>query len=248
MLPEFSQPNPRMQMALPTFPAPKTVILCDQTPFVKNLLLKTPHQQCDGCFPRLYLLKDHPGIGIANFGSETLTLAAKMEELIAWGVLQFIAIGTAGSLQTKIKSGDIFICEKAIRDEETSHRYLPPAKYIHAPRRMTNKLQQQLKKSGLCFHIGSTWTTEKLYQPTSEEVVQYQKEGVMTVEKEAAALFAIAHFYQVDLGALFTISDSQADLFWQPHPEDERSFQGLEALFATALEASKDTLEPNKTP
>ncbi len=55
---------------------------------------------------------------------------------------------------------------------------------------------------------------------------------------EAAAMFAVAHVYQVDLGAMFTISDSHADLTWQPHLEDERPRQGLRALLKVALDAS----------
>jgi uridine phosphorylase len=225
---------------LPTFQAPKTVILCYHAPFVKKILENRAHQQCDGCFPRLYFLKDHPGVAIGNFGSGAPITAGKMEELISWGVLQFISIGTAASLQTKAKTGDIIVCEKAIRDEKTSQRFLPPAKYIHAPRRMTNKLQQQLKKGGLPFHVGSSWTTDNFLRQTGEEMLQYQKEGVLTMETEAAALFAVAHFYQVDLGAMFTITGSQQGAVWEPQPEDETTHRGLESLFAAALEASKE--------
>ncbi|MBS0604522.1 MAG: nucleoside phosphorylase [Verrucomicrobia bacterium] len=225
---------------LPSAPAPKTVIFCYQSRFIKQLLEEIPHQQCDGCFSKLYFLTDYPGVAVSDFGIGAPVVAAKMEELIAWGVQQFISMGTAGSLQSKAKIGDIVVCEKAIRDEGTSHHYLPPTKYIHAPRRMTNKLQHQLKKADIPFLIGSTWTTDSFYRQTAEEVMHYQKEGVLTVEMEAAALFAVAHFYQVDLGAMFTISDSHADLVWQPHLEEELPTQGLRTLLKTALEASKD--------
>jgi uridine phosphorylase len=223
---------------LPTVPAPKTVIFCYQSRFMKTILEEMPHKQCDGCFSKLYFLTDYPDVAIGDFGIGAPVAAAKMEELIAWGVQQFISMGTAGSLQAKAKIGDIVVCEKAIRDEGTSHHYLPPTKYIHAPRRMTNKLMHQLKKAEIPFLIGSTWTTDSFYRQTGEEVVHYQKEGVVTVEMEAAALFAVAHFYQVDLGAMFTISDSHVDLVWQPHMEDERTLQGLRHLLKTALEAS----------
>ena len=71
-------------------------------------------------------------------------------------------------------------------------------------------------------------------------MLQYQKEGVLTVETEAAALFAVAHFYQVDLGAMFTITGSQQGSLWEPQPEDEPTHKGLESLLAAALEASKE--------
>jgi uridine phosphorylase len=225
---------------LPSTPAPKTVIFCYQSRFLQQALQEYPNKQCDGCFSKLFYLTDHPSVAIGDFGSGSPIIAAKMEELIAWGVQQFISIGTAGSLQSKVGIGDMVVCEKAIRDEGTSHHYLPPTKYIHAPRRMTNKLQNLLKKGSMPYHIGSTWTTDSFYRQTAEEVQCYQKEGVLTVEMEAAAMFAVAHFYQVDLGAMFAISDSHADLIWQPHLEDERPRLGLHSLLKIALDASKE--------
>lgn len=243
--PSFLSPSKllehRQKLArLPTSTVPKTVIFCYQTHFLEKMLDHMPNKQCDGCFSKLYFLSDYPGVAIGNFGIGADVIAPKMEELIAWGVQQFISMGAAGSLQAKAKIGDIIICEKAVRGESTSERYLPPSKYIHAPRRMTNKLQLQLKKANIPFLIGSTWTTDRFYQQTSEEIVHYQKEGVLTVESETAALFAVAHFYQVDLSAVFTISDSHLDLLWQPHMEDEATERKLHILLKVALAASKE--------
>ena len=223
---------------VPTSPPPKTVIFCYQGRFLTQALEKMPHRQCEGCFSKLFYLTDYPDVAIGDFGIGGPLVAFKMEELIAWGVQQFISLGTAGSLQSRVRIGDLVICEKAIRDEGTSHHYLPPAKYIHAPRRMTNKLQSLLKKSSLPHHVGSTWTTDSFYRQTAEEVQLFQKEGVLTVEMEAAALFAVAHFHQIDLGAMFVISDTHADLVWQPHLEDDRPRQGLSSLLPIALEAA----------
>lgn len=224
---------------LPSSPAPKTVIFCYQGRFLNQALEKMPHQQCDGCFSKLFYLTEYPDVAIGDFGFGGPLIAAKMEEFIAWGVQQFISIGTAGSLQPKAGVGDLIICEKAIRDEGTSHHYLPPTKYIHAPRRMTNKLQTLLKKTTLPHHVGSTWTTDSFYRQTAEEVQLFQQEGVLSVEMEAATLFAVAHFHQIDLGAMFVISDTHANLVWQPHNEEDRTRQGLGSLLKIALEASQ---------
>lgn len=256
MLPQFSEKHGysslitpakvlehrRQYGRLPSTPPPKTVIFCYQGRFLQQVLEEMPLKPCDGCFSKLHYFVDYPSVAIGDFGIGSPLIAVKMEELISWGVQEFISIGTAGSLQTKAGIGDIILCEKAIRDEGTSHHYLPATKYIHAPRRMTTKLQNLLKISALPHHVGSTWTTDSFYRQTAEEVKQYQKEGVITVDMEAAALFAVAHFYQVDLGAMFTISDSHADLTWQPHLEDERPQQGLRTLLKIALDATKDVV------
>jgi len=208
---------------------------------MNQALQQMAHQQCDGCFSKLFYLTDYPDVGIGDFGIGGPVVAAKMEEFIAWGVKQFISIGTAGSLQPKAGIGDLIVCEKAIRDEGTSHHYLPPTKYIHAPRRMTNQLQNLLKKAALPFHIGSSWTTDSFYRQTAQEVQHFQKEGVLTVEMEAAALFAVAHYHQIDLAAMFVISDTHTGLNWQPHLEDKRTHDGLNSLLKIALEASQES-------
>ncbi len=238
--PSKSLEQKRRLARLPTTSAPKTVIFCNQNHFLKKTLDLMSYRQCDGCFSKLYYLTEYPEVAIANFGLGASVIALKMEELIAWGVEQFISMGTAGSLQTKAKIGSLVVCEKAIRGESTSQHYLPATKYIHAPRRMTNKLQLQLKKENIPFLIGSTWTIDRFQEQAAEEIALYQKEGVLTVESETAALFAVAHFYQVDLSAFFTISDAYSDLIWQSNLEEENIEKGLRTLLKIALAASKE--------
>ena len=65
----------------------------------------------------------------------------------------------------------------------------------------------------------------------------YQAEGVLTVEMEAAALFAVAAYRGVEMGSLLTISDSLADLKWDPHFRSDTTRVGLETLYQVALQA-----------
>lgn len=225
---------------LPSVTPPKTVIFCFHSPFVKKILQTLSYTVCDGSFSKLYFLTDYKGVALSDFGGGASLTASKMEELIAWGVEQFISIGTAGTLSPKAPIGTLIVCEKAVRDEITSKHYLPSAKYIHSPRRMTNKLQQALKKADCPYLIGSTWTTDRLCEPKEADVQHYKCEGVLALDRETAALFAVAHFYQVDLGALLTISNSHADILWDPDSEDELVNQGLQNLFKAASEAALD--------
>jgi len=220
---------------LPTMAPPHTVIFCYERRILQEFLSLSSHTVCDGCFSKLYFLKDHPGIAIGYFGIGAPAIAAKMEELIAWGVEKFISVGIAGSLQKKVQPGDLVICDRAVRDESTSQQYLPTAKYIHAPRRMNNRLQMGLRKLDRNFHIGSTWTTDSFYRQSAEEIQLYQIEGVLTVDREAAALFAVSHFYQVDLGILFTISDFHTDALWQSKGEDPLIKRNLRETIQLAL-------------
>ena len=98
------------------------------------------------------------------------------------------------------------------------------------------KITNSLEKLGQKYTVGSSWTIDAPYRETVAEAVQYQKEGVLTVEMEAAALFAVASYRKIDLGAVFTISDSLADFKWSPEFHREETKEGLEILYKTALD------------
>ena len=91
------------------------------------------------------------------------------------------------------------VCEKAIRDEGTSHHYLKPSKYAYASKDMTQKIKNSLDKFKQKYFVGTSWTIDAPYRETVAEATQYQKEGVATVEMEASALFAVSQYRNVEL-------------------------------------------------
>ena len=74
-----------------------------------------------------------------------------------------------------------------------------------------------LQDLDLEYALGTSWTTDAPYRETYEEVEKYRKEGVLTVEMEAAAIFAVTKYLNVEAGALFTISDYLCEEEWQLH-------------------------------
>ena len=72
---------------------------------------------------------------------------------------------------------------------------------------------------------------------TVAEARHYQAEGVATVEMEASALFAVAAFRGVEMGAMFTVSDSLASLKWKPEFHSELTQKGLETIYRAAVHA-----------
>ena len=53
---------------------------------------------------------------------------------------------------------------------------------------------------------------------------------------EASALFSVAKYRKVNLGAIFTASDSLAELKWDPQFHNERTKRSLEILYKSAIE------------
>jgi uridine phosphorylase len=214
-------------------------IFCYSSNLMKYIGEHKQHKTFEYHHHKGYLVKEkgktilvYGGFGIGSPGA-----GAYLEEFTAMGIRRFMSIGTAGGLQKDLNIGDIVVCDKAVRDEGTSHHYLPPSKYAYASPAMTEALVSALKKNGISPRIGASWTIDAPFRETVKEARQYQKEGVLTVEMEASALFAIAAVRKVEMGALFTISDSLASLKWQPKLYHKKTTTGLETLYHVAVDA-----------
>ncbi|RLG12446.1 hypothetical protein DRN73_02560 [Candidatus Pacearchaeota archaeon] len=145
------------------------------------------------------------GIGAPN-------IVTIVEELIALGAKEFINMGSAGGL---IDRG-VFLCNKAVRDEGTSHHYISDSIYSYPDKSLTNKLSKSLDKFGIQYTIGASWTIDAPYRETKKEIAHYRKKGIYTVEMEAASLFALGKFRRVKVASVFAVSDVLGDKKWDP--------------------------------
>ena len=198
----------------------KGVILC-YSPTLLNFIIKKDNvKKVDNVVGDFFYVLDEEGsqIGICGgFGIGGPIVGILLEELTAFGIKKYISIGVAGSLQADIKLGSIIVCDKAIRDEGVSHHYLQPEKYAYPSESLTNLLINTIKELNIDYIKGPTWTIDAPYRETTAEVKHYQKEGILTVEMEAAALFAVAQYLDVEAGAILTISDYLFEEEWELH-------------------------------
>lgn len=206
---------------------PKRVIFCFQSYFMEKIMTNFEGRCGSGIFKNLYWIKNYPGIAVAYFGTGAPKVVLKMELLIAWGVKEFISIGTAGAISSDLKVGDLVGCDRAIRDEGTSHHYLPVGKYSYPTDGGAFASQFKI--------IGTTWTLDAYFRQTWDEIKEYQKENVLTIEMEASALFAVAQVREVSIGSGFVISDLLHSEEWAPSMCTELVLQGLNALLTLAL-------------
>jgi uridine phosphorylase len=186
---------------------------------------------------RLTLLGSDGGVGLCTgFGIGAPAVVGVVELLIALGARAFISIGTAGGLAPAAQIGDLVVCDRAIRDEGVSHHYLAPEMYAYPSEALTERLVERLRAQGQEPHLGASWTIDAPYRETVAEARHYQQEGALTVEMEASALFAVAHLRGVEIAAGFVISDSLADLVWNPQFNAEATATGFTQLFRAARE------------
>lgn len=162
---------------------------------------------------RLITIHQHKNIGVVmmtGIGSPNATTV--LEELIALGGREFINIGSCGGLD----NFGVYLCTKAVRDEGTSHHYLPKGRFSFPDEKLTKKLGISITKQGLEFEEGPTWTIDAPYRETISEVRHYKKLGVKTVEMEASALFAVANVRKVKIASAFVVSDVLGEDKWNP--------------------------------
>lgn len=223
---------------LPPEPPPEAVILCFHPGFFKWIKENHETKKSSGfCSFLQHITETRGKVAVTQRFMGAPGAAVVMEELIAWGVKKFIIVGFAGTLQKHVQIGDLVLCEKALRDEGTSYHYLPDSEWAFPAKKLTEKLRQALQEEKQPFHYGPSWTTDAIYRETVEEAQLYQSQGVVSVEMEASALFAVAQFRNVEAAAVFSISDSLADLVWQPEFHSEKPRAGLEHLFRATLRA-----------
>jgi uridine phosphorylase len=227
--------------ALRDYQPPVGIMLCYQRSLYLHVLraegLKAPERR--GALHRVLALPSTGGrIGLlGQVGIGAPAAAAAVEDLAAMGTPAFVSVGSAGSLQRDLNVGDLVLCESAIRDEGVSHHYLPAAKLAKATPDLTAALAAGLRQAGATFRNGTSWTIDTPYRETVAEARHYQAEGVLCVEMEAAALFAVAEVRGLRIASAFVISDCLADLVWNPQFHAPQVEAGLITLYQAALAA-----------
>jgi len=87
------------------------------------------------------------------------------------------------------------------------------------------------------FLRGATWTIDTPYRETIDEVRHYRSEGVLTVEMEAAALFAVATVRGATAASAFVLSDLLGETEWTPEFSAENLNEQLQLLADAGAEA-----------
>lgn len=224
---------------LANFSVPEKVLLCFDRGLVERVTATHRVTTVDTGLGTFHYFDDTRGTVALHRvrGIGAPCAATVLEELIAAGTRSYVIVGTAGSLQHHLPIGSVVICERAIRDEGVSHHYVEASRYARASPRVVERLRKAAGALEVVHHVGASWTTDAPYMETKEEVLHYQEEGVCTVEMEAAALFAVAQVRSAEIGGVFAVSDSLADLEWRPRFGSAEATIGLDRAFEVGLRA-----------
>jgi len=143
----------------------------------------------------------HPGVGAP-------LAAGLLEEVIALGCRNLIACGGCGVLNRELAQGHLVVPIAAVRDEGTSYHYVAPSREVTPSPQAVVAIEATLQRRKVDYIRGKTWTTDAFFRETRARMARRRAEGCITVEMEAAALFAVAQFRQVQLGQILYCGDN----------------------------------------
>ena len=188
-----------------------------------------PHAVHEVSFDGKRVAVFHPGTGAPLAG-------ALLDEAIALGCRKVVACGCCGVLNGDIASGHLVVPISAVRDEGTSYHYLPPSREVGPTPAALAAVENVLSSNGIDYVRGKTWTTDAFYRETRDKVNRRRAEGCLTVEMEAAAMFAVARFRGIELAQILCGADDLSGDEWDPRDLHKHS-SGREKLFWLAVEA-----------
>lgn len=192
-------------------------------------------------------------VGVISTGMGCPSVDLIVTELIGLGATTLIRIGTCGSMQPSIQTGDIVAVTGAVRDEGTSRNYLPiefPALPSFDVVRAMDRARGLAKWRETNVHFGPVHTKDSLYAremglgPLGEAHLAYQKlltqAGVAASEMECAHLFVLGALgpraeakARVQTGAVLAVIGDHDE----PFKESPRAATAVDAAIDFALDA-----------
>jgi uridine phosphorylase len=169
------------------------------------------------------------GVGAAVAGGQ-------LEELIALGARKILVCGGAGVLDRSISQGHLLLPTSAVREDGLSYHYLPAAAEVVPDPGAVAALEKALVDRKAPFMKGKTWTTDGLYRETRGKIARRRAQGCLSVEMEAAGLFAVAKFRRAQIAQLLYGGDDVSGPTWD-HRGWQENFSVQEMMLEICLEA-----------
>jgi uridine phosphorylase len=186
----------RRQRGLPDEPVPAVCALDPDGDIVRHVRGAGMARKAAGwaCYHTDMDVTEHAGISIGIVGCAVGAPFAVLvaEQLFVSGCRLLVSITSAGQIAPKGPPPYFVLIDRALRDEGTSHHYLPPAASVEVDRDLADRAFAGLAPLPHVIHRGTSWTTDAPYRETEDDIAAARAEGALAVEMEAAALYAFA--------------------------------------------------------
>lgn len=167
-------------------------------------------------------------VPVHEWGTGAPISAMVAENLIAAGAEAVMLLGGAAGLQTDISPDAAVLPTGVIRDEGVSYHYIPDEESVTPTASLVDSLDDALSAAGFDTPRGTTWTTSAFYRETVPEIRAYSDDGVITLDMESAAIWAVCQYRGVDTATIHELGGVLTPDEWQPKTKQD---QGVTEMF-----------------
>ncbi|MEM5947151.1 purine-nucleoside phosphorylase [Spirochaetia bacterium 38H-sp] len=177
-------------------------------------------------------------VSVQGTGMGMPSISIYTEELVRdYGVKTLIRVGTCGGLQPDLGLYNLVLASAASTDSSMHKRRFRGMDYAPwADFGLLSAAYEAASKKNLPSRVGGVISTDTFYQHDPDEWKLWAENGILAVEMETSALYAIALRNKAKALALLTVSDS---LVTGELTSSEEREKGMLAMVEVALEAAK---------
>ncbi|MBU50554.1 MAG: uridine phosphorylase [Deltaproteobacteria bacterium] len=189
-------------------------------------------------------------VSVVSTGIGGPSTAICIEEILKVGADTLIRIGTSGSLQPSIKTGDLVIASAAVRDEGTSQQYVPLEYPAVADIDVICALRDAARKLGHTHYTGvihckdAFFAEEPHMMPDNEHWERrwkmWQKSNVLCTEMESATLFIVSQLRKLRAGEIVAVIGETHD------GQVVIEKKGVDEAIETAIEAMRSIIKQDQ--
>lgn len=161
------------------------------------------------------------------------------EQLKSSGAQMVLGLTSAGRVAASVPVPSLVVATAAIRDEGTSYHYLSAGRPAVADARLADYLQRGLGSLGVPVLSGAVWTTDAPYRETKLQLSEYARQGVLTVEMQAASLFSFGIARGLPVGMVAHVTNA---VDHEEAPFDKGSHEFGKRLLEAMCHAAKSFL------
>jgi uridine phosphorylase len=183
-------------------------------------------------------------ITVTSHGIGAPGAAIAFEELIVAGAKKMIRVGSCGSLQPDLGSGDLVIASAAVQNTGYGRETVPDGFPAVADMDVTLALRHAAAQYGHPYRVGIALTRDSFYAGVqTNSVPSYQQlsaANVLAVEMECSALFIVGTLRNIQTGAILAVdgnvlADGESMSDFNPHRDVVA--QAFQAEIVIALQA-----------
>jgi len=159
-----------------------------------------------------------------------------------YGVKQIIRVGTCGALFADMKVGDLILASAASTDTAMNRQRFGGWDFAaSADFELLRKVYEKAVQRGLKIRTGNVFSSDWFYHPDTSFIEKIQKMGILALDMESAALYALAHQHARRALTILSVSDVIPTGERASHETRQNAFGAvIEVVLDAVLETGPD--------